>query len=37
MVDKHLIYKATVKHFEAEREKALVNARIYLDNPTGIG
>ena len=37
MRDKHLIYTATVKHFEAEREKALVNARIYLNNPTGIG
>ena len=37
MRDKLLIYTATVKHFEAEREKALVNARIYLDNPTGIG
>ena len=37
MRDKHLIYHATVKHFEAERDKALVNARVYLDNPTGIG
>jgi len=37
MRDKHLIYHAAVKHFEAERDKALVNARVYLDNPTGIG
>ena len=37
MIDKQLIYTATIKHFEAERDKALVNARVYLDNPTGIG
>tara|TARA_E500000305_G_C4019389_1_gene237742 strand:- start:652 stop:882 length:231 start_codon:yes stop_codon:yes gene_type:complete len=37
MTKKELMIKATIKHFESERDLAVANAQIYLDKPTGIG
>ena len=37
MTKKELMNKATIKHFESERDVAEANAQIYLDKPTGIG
>jgi|TARA_R110000823_G_C15808695_1_gene487949 hypothetical protein len=37
MTHKDLIIKATIKHFESERDVAVANAQIYLDKPSGIG
>tara|TARA_R110000765_G_C18849406_1_gene598803 strand:- start:775 stop:999 length:225 start_codon:yes stop_codon:yes gene_type:complete len=37
MTHKELIIKATIKHFESERDISIANAQIYLDKPSGIG
>ena len=37
MTNKEMMINATIKHFESERDLAVINAKIYLDKPTGIG
>ena len=37
MVIKKAMYDTALAEFEAQRDKAITNARIYLENPSGIG
>lgn len=37
MVIKKAMYDTALAEFEAQRDKAITNARIYLDHPIGIG
>jgi len=37
MTSKELMIKAAIKHFESERDLAVVNAKIYLEKHVGIG
>ena len=34
---KKAMYDTALAEFEAQRDKAITNARIYLDHPSGIG
>ena len=37
MVIKKAMYDTALAEFEAQRDKAITNARIYVENPVGIG
>ena len=37
MVIKKAMYDTALAEFEAQRDKAITNARIYLEHPSGIG
>ena len=37
MVIKKAMYDTALAEFEAQGDKAITNARIYLENPSGIG
>ena len=37
MVIKKAMYDTALAEFEAQRDKAITNARIYLEHPVGIG